>query len=70
MTAALASKRAQSNVAPPGNIWQHLVTFLVVTTGGKEVLLVLVGRGQKGCYRPYSTQEPPSPNKELCNTKK
>ena len=35
------------SILPPGDIWQHLETFLVVATGGQ--FLHQVGRGQ-GCY--------------------
>lgn len=44
---------------PPGNIWRHLKTFLVVTTwgrGGQRVLLAFSGRGQ-GCHETSSNAQ-------------
>ena len=34
---------------PPGDIWQCLETYLVVTTGGGEGYWHLVGIGQEYC---------------------
>lgn len=41
---------SSGNFAPPGDIWQHLKTFLVIATGeGRVYYQHLVCRGQRCC---------------------
>lgn len=45
----------------PGDIWQHLETFLVViTVGGGGELLASGGEDLRGCSIPHSTEDSPT----------